>query len=142
VDVVATMLDLAGFSENERQGWRLDGKSLRPVWHNASADTVGEVFAEYTAHGTDRARAMLRSGRWKLCYNHGDPPEFELYDLASDPGEFTNLADEPALQTTRAELFARLIEEWEPDAISATVLQSQRERWLIRQAQSGVEPLF
>ena len=94
------------------------------------------MFSEYTAHGTDRARAMLRSGRWKLCYNHGDPPEIELYDLASDPGEFTNLADDPAFQATRTALLERLLAEWDPVAITAAVQQSQRERWLIRHAQS------
>lgn len=142
VDVVATMLDLAGFSKDERESWRLDGQSLLPLLRGDAASGADEVFAEYTAHGTDRARAMLRSGRWKLCYNHGDPPEFELYDLATDPGEFTNLANEPTFQAKRAALFERLLAEWDPVAVTAAVLQSQRERWLIRRAHGAAEPIF
>ncbi len=35
-------------------------------------------------------------------------PEFELYDLARDPGELHNLADDPAQQARKQELIARL----------------------------------
>lgn len=76
----------------------------------------------------------IRDKRWKLIYNpvraenlaaisryknsdipeslwdpaYVDPPEFELYDLETDPHEFENLAKDPAHKTKRDELFSAM----------------------------------
>ena len=47
------------------------------------------AFSEYLAHGVARPTAMLRQGRYKLHYSLGDQPQ--LYDLAQDPNEFSDL---------------------------------------------------
>ena len=143
VDVVATVLDLAAYSADERRRWRMDGDSLAPLLRGEAVRWKDEAFAEYTAHGTDRPRAMVRSGRWKLCYNHGAPPEFELYDLEADPGEFVNRAGQSGCQQVQASLLDRILAEWgDPDTLDATIRQSQRERNLIRAAQGPDELLF
>ncbi|HUX87260.1 MAG TPA: hypothetical protein VMW65_09685, partial [Chloroflexota bacterium] len=89
-----------------------------------------------------RLRGMIRAGHWKLSYSHGDPPELELYDLENDLGEFTNLADRPEVQVIQANLLARLLQHWDPNEITARILQSQRERKVIRGAQVGMRPTF
>ncbi|MBI2940233.1 MAG: sulfatase-like hydrolase/transferase [Chloroflexi bacterium] len=134
VDVTATMLDLVGLSATERAAARLDGDSLLPLLHGETSAWKDEAFVEYTAHGNDRPRAMVRRGRWKLAYGYDDPPQLELYDLAADPGEFTNLANRPEHREVQEALLARLLDHWDPATIDGAVIRSQRERRLIRQA--------
>ena len=75
---------------------------------------------------------MLRNGRYKLNYSLGDAPE--LYDIAADPNEFDDLANDPAHASTVADLQDRLLSQWDPVVIEERVLQSQRERLLIERA--------
>lgn len=133
VDLTATILDLGGFSVEERAGWELDGESLVPLLTDEDAAWKDEVFSEYTAHGTDRPRAMIRSGKWKLCYSHGHPPEWELYDLESDPGEFDNLAGQPAYRDILEDLTGRILEQWgDPERLEREIVNSQETRHLLR----------
>jgi choline-sulfatase len=133
IDLTATILDIVGISgEEQKQRWAVDGDSMLPLMRDESEDWKDEAFAEHNAHGTDRPRAMLRSGQWKLCCSHGSPPEFQLYDLASDPGEFNNLAGRPEHRQVQERLFNRMNELWDGDRVTEEVLRSQRERHLIR----------
>ena len=62
---------------------------------------------------------MIRQGDWKLSYTQLDEPEFELYDLARDPGEFTNLAGQSETMAIQNRLFARIRDFWpDPDALA------------------------
>jgi arylsulfatase A-like enzyme len=84
---------------------------------------------------------MVRSGDWKLSYNHGEPPEFELYDLAADPGEFNNLAGQPAYQEVQDGLLARIMDIWkDPDSVTREVMASQEDRYLMRQVMGDAAP--
>jgi arylsulfatase len=58
---------------------------------------------------------MLRHDRWKLVVHHGGPATRrehtgELYDLADDPHELTNLWNAPTHATVRAALYERLLD--------------------------------
>lgn len=58
---------------------------------------------------------MLRHDRWKLVVHHGPPASArertgELYDLAADPDELTNLWHDAAHRDTRTELQELLID--------------------------------
>ena len=76
---------------------------------------------------------MVRQGAWKLCYSHGDPPDIELYDLESDPGEFTNLAGDPGHRQLQARLEARVMEIWgDPDRLTREIVAGQESRLMIR----------
>ena len=142
IDLTATLLDLGGVDTEERDTWKCDGESLLPLLLYENAPWKDEVFAEHTAHGTDRPRAMLRSGKWKLCYNHGCPPEWELYDLEADPGEFTNLAGQQTYGEVVDNLTERILEKWEdPDRLTREIVASQERRYLMRKV-SEKEPLF
>ena len=141
VDTAATILELAGVSDEERRFWGMDGDSLLPLLTGQSREWKDEAFCEYEAHGTDRVRAMVRQSKWKLCYSHGDPPELELYNLETDPGEFNDLSDNPDYADVQDRLLSRILSHWEPEAITATVLASQEARQIIRDQNKGA-PLF
>ncbi len=105
-DVMPTLLEYLGVANP--QAGRLPGRGLAPVLagnDNAGRDDV-VVFDEY---GPVR---MIRDTRWKYVHRYPYGPH-ELYDLANDPGERTNLAgsDDPEAAKATARMRARL-EEW------------------------------
>ena len=131
VDVVATMLELAGVEAPVS----LDGDSLAGLLQGRDADWKDEAFAEYCGHGVTAPMAMLRRGRYKFNYSLGDPPE--LYDLQGDPGEFHNLAGRSEYAGIEAELRASLLSHWDPQEIEVRVRRSQQERILLESLGDG-----
>lgn len=95
VDLAPTLLEAAGLEVPER----MQGRSLLPILageadpHRHRDAVYSEYYNAWThrhAYGT-----MLRTDRAKIVVYHGSD-EGELYDLRSDPGEFTNLWHDPA----------------------------------------------
>ena len=86
VDVMPTVLDLLG----QTSAAATDGKTLVPLMSGAVRELGLEAYSE-SRYGFDRfgwsPLAALRHGRFKLIL----APRPELYDLASDPHEITNL---------------------------------------------------
>jgi len=141
VDVTTTIVDLGEVPDDHSALWAMDGDSLLPLIQGDGAAWKDEAFVEHLAHGTDRARAMIRQGSWKLSYSHGDPPDLELYDLDTDPGEFTNLAGNPAHQQVQDRLLSRIMELWgDPDRLTHRIVASQEARLLIRQVAGDEAP--
>ncbi|HCI85406.1 MAG TPA: choline-sulfatase, partial [Dehalococcoidia bacterium] len=139
VDAVATILDLAGV---ELDKWDLDGQSLVDTLSGDTSGLNGYAISEHFAHGTDRAMGMVRSGKWKLCYGHGEPPEVELYDLESDPGEFTNLANSLQHSETQERLLKILLDQWgDPDEMTARIVRDQEDREIVRNV-TGLGTIF
>jgi arylsulfatase A-like enzyme len=119
IDVLPTLLDLLGVAPPAR----LDGRSLVPYLERPGAGGAGKpAFSEY---GNSRIHTVIAQG-WKLVENPddlqpacipgpaGQPPlqyaigRAELYDLAHDPGERTNLAAaRPAEQASLSRLIAQ-----------------------------------
>ncbi len=79
---------------------------------------------------------MIRRDNYKYIYTHGHPPL--LYDLANDPLEIDNLAGQPELSDVEARLAAEILDGWDPEAVNAACIQSQKERLLIQQATDGI----
>ena len=125
VDVVATICDMA----DDKTDSPLDGDTLLPLMTSGDADWKDEAFCEYLAHGVDRPMAMLRRGRYKLNYYWNDP--VELYDLQDDPHEFNNLAKSTEHQDIIADMTERLLADWNPAQLDATVRVSQRRQKFI-----------
>jgi arylsulfatase A-like enzyme len=84
VDVLPTLLELTGLESDES----LAGRSLAPALAGATLEPVPTI-SELRLHG---AEDSLTAGRWKLIRDH-QAKEVRLYDLETDPGERTNLAD-------------------------------------------------
>lgn len=84
------------------------------------------VLSEYHAAGSVTATFMIRHGRWKYVYHVGYRPE--LYDLAVDPGETTDLAERPEMAAVLAECEAELRRICDPEAVNARAFADQRRR--------------
>jgi choline-sulfatase len=126
LDLTRTMVDLTGAPDPGD----LDGHSLLPVLRDpAGAAWKDEAYCEYYGHSTNRAQRMIRTGRWKLCYYHNEP--VELFDLENDPGEFRDLAGQPAYRSVQEALTQRVLADWDPAAVEAEVRRSHRNRQII-----------
>ena len=87
-DVLPTLASMAGCPlDDEVQGLDLSDALA------SDAAPVRELFYSQCLDAPRQA-AMVTDGRWKYCYAQEGPTE-ELYDLAADPQELTNLASGP-----------------------------------------------
>jgi choline-sulfatase len=89
-----------------------DGRSLVSSLTDGKADDERYVLSESKAHGT--FGRMVRYRQWKLVSYAGMEADDQLFDLASDPGEYTNvIGDNPAVLE---KMRAMVSEPWEPEA--------------------------
>lgn len=85
------------------------GRDLVPLLLGTTQDWDDELFGEYSTHHQSRTHMrMLRTPRWKLVRDFLNPERDELYDLASDPEETTNLIFHPKAQAAKETLSRRL----------------------------------
>lgn len=90
-DVAATLYDLAD-ADYPSGAPPLEGVSLRPAFAGESLDRDRPLCMEHEGN------RFVRDGRWKLVSagsqaDYGGPDGWELYDVASDRTESTDLAD-------------------------------------------------
>jgi arylsulfatase A-like enzyme len=120
IDVLPTLAAIAEVPEPQRYGFK--GKDLTPILSNPRA-SVQEVLHftyeddAFPVDGADCIRAIVEPG-WKYAVYYDPytaaPTEYELYNLADDPLEMTNLAHPahrtPASDVERARLHGCLID--------------------------------
>ena len=102
IDVFPTLTELAGLKAPKT----LQGTSLSPLlkdpascdWNQTEAFTVSRSGGE-----------SLRNENWRLIQWGNGTQGTELYDRKNDPGEFTNLADNPKYAATLEKLRKRLL---------------------------------
>ncbi len=78
VDILPTLVEIAGDGDAGDYAMPLDGRSLLP--HLSGAGGHDEVIGEYLAEGAVAPLVMIRRGRHKFIHAPGDPDQ--LYDLA------------------------------------------------------------
>jgi len=124
IDLLPTFIDAAG-GNMDMLGEPVDGRSLMPL-ARGQADPVDEAIGEYCAEMTPHPVIMIRRG--PLKYIHCDPDPPQLYDIAADPAELTNLATVPAFASA-AEAFANEIAtRWDLAELRARVITTQKSR--------------
>jgi choline-sulfatase len=141
IDVSATMVDALGGAPLPHG----HGRTLLEVARDPNARWTNETFSE---HCTDSVPAwtggracrqrMIRSGRWKLVYYHGDGPQ--LFDLERDPHERHDLAADPAHASLRDKLLARVLDGWDPDAIAMRIRERRLDKDVIDAWARAVRP--
>jgi arylsulfatase A-like enzyme len=115
-DLAPTVLALAGLDVPER----MQARSLLPIL-TGTADANqhrSHVRSEYfhVLPPTDRNNfegtyaTMIRDDRYKLVVYHGHETG-ELFDLREDPGEFTNLWDDPSHRHVRFRLMKQNLDD-------------------------------
>ena len=101
VDIMPTLLALAGAKGAEDRPF--DGKNIWPTLAEGRRSPHEDILINVEA-----IRGAIRKGDWKLVRMATFPGKTELYNLAADPGEKNNLADQqPELV---AQLDARLVQ--------------------------------
>jgi choline-sulfatase len=136
IDVLPTVLDLAGVPESHRA--HLDGRSLLPLISEGegltpSADRAERpVFSEYHLEKVFAPCFMVRRGHFKyiLVHEHDE----QLFDLAADPGESTDLSDDPSYQEVRNALRELVLERFDPERLAADGRASILRRAIVRDA--------
>jgi arylsulfatase A-like enzyme len=86
VDMLPTLAGLAGASLGRCKA--LDGLDVWPTLGQGKPSPRVEVV-----YDVEPFRAAVREGEWKLVWQATLPSRAELFDLAHDPGEQTDLAD-------------------------------------------------
>jgi arylsulfatase A-like enzyme len=92
MDVHATILDVAG-----AEPWRHQD-SISVLSGPEREDVLGEVHAHY----------MLRNREWKIVVGR-DGQTLQLFDLANDPNEQSNLCEHPDYKQEELEMRSRLL---------------------------------
>ncbi|AZO50682.1 MAG: DUF4976 domain-containing protein [Mesorhizobium sp.] len=119
VDILPTLLDLLG----EDPPPHLDGRSLKPFleggaprdWRDAArwefdfrSVADGEAERHFGIGSRQCNLAVIRSNDFKYVHFGGGLPPL-LFDLARDPGELTNVANDPAYLAVRLQFAERLL---------------------------------
>ncbi len=136
VDVMPTLLGLLGVAAP-----RNEGRDLSALWQHGSRGTGVPVLVSETRFGKSEKQA-LRVGDFKLILNQ-DPRRYgegggpaELYDLARDPGERENLAEQEWIAAAWMQRRLRsLLEAWRKaggKVASGTVESTEEDREALR----------
>jgi arylsulfatase A-like enzyme len=107
LDIAPTILDLAGVPAPTQ----MEGKSMIPLARAADPAFRPEWYYQYyewpNPEGV-RPHRGIRTEQFKLIHYVMEPQEFELYDLAHDPGERNNLHGNPSYAPKFQELWNRM----------------------------------
>jgi choline-sulfatase len=129
VDIFPTLVDMGGCALETT----VDGMSLHP-YLTGGADHAGPGYAlmEYHGEGVFAPSAAVRQGPWKYIETAGQPPR--LYNLAENPGEWTDLFATGEHNSVVKEMQALLRERFDYDAIETAVRDCQQRRLFIRKS--------
>ena len=119
---LASTIELAVGAEIKPASAAWQGRPLQSFIEAPEPERV--VISEYHDGGSPCGFYMLRKGRWKLVYfAEGNPPL--LFDLQQDPGELSNLANDPAHAATLQVVTQELYRILDPQAVNELAFADQ-----------------
>ena len=120
VDVVATMLELAGAKGHKA----LRGYSLLPLIKGRKGKHPGVAFCETHSEGNATGSYVIRKGDWK--YIHFTWYDDLLFNVAEDPEELQNRISDPGTGKVREELLGILRSLLNPDEVTLKAFKAQK----------------
>ncbi len=115
----------------------MDGKSLFDLPTANSDDDL--IFFEYCGEGVHAPALMCRHRQMKYV-RCGDDPEM-LFNLADDPHEQQNLAQDTAFSHIITEMRDKVASRWDETALAERVMASQQKRLFVQEAmKQGIFP--
>ena len=132
MDVLPTLTALGGDPENAGLVEPIEGRNLVPLLCGASDGWDNVVLAETMSDGLPAPVFMIRRDHWKLIWGPDHSPQ--LFNLAADPLERTNLANDAESAPQLGTLMDEARRVWDPAAIQAGIERSTERRILIRAA--------
>lgn len=139
LDLTATLVNALGAPPLPNA----QGRSLLPLLdgcENAAWDDI--AFSEYCddLFGPPGGcyQRMVRRGDWKLIVYHGEPSQ--LFNLAEDPDETHDRANDPACRAICDELTQLVLAEWNPEAIIAKMRQIRADNRILSAWTKQVQP--
>ncbi len=115
-----------------------DGRDIADLVRGERESGTGQAIMEYYAEGVRRGWRALRRGDCKLVMVPGCEPE--LFDVKEDPGEWSNLAGDPARAEVRADLERRLLNGWEPERLDEARHGSEERRLAVLRTLGAGQP--
>jgi choline-sulfatase len=118
--------------------YEMSGHSLLPLlneqYEEPAGAPAGEVLSQFHGLYTSHSNFMLRKDNYKYCHYNTLPPE--LYNMAEDPLESRNLANEVEYAATVAEMDKSLLKMLgeDPEAIEIRIRDNQSRRNFIAEA--------
>ena len=125
LDLNATMLEALGAPPlpNAR------GRSVLNLVRDSDTEWENLAFSEYCTY-EDCLHRMIRQDEWKLNYYHGQEPQ--LFNLAEDPDELSDRAQDADCREIREQLTAKVLEGWDPEAVAEKMAQKRADIEIIR----------
>ena len=145
LDITATLLDAADAPSLPASA----GRSLLPLITGATAERSqaranwqNVAFSEYCEDQYSPPggcyHRMVRQDEWKLIYYHGYAPQ--LFNLATDPSEQTDLAADPRFSDVRRALTERVLADWDPEAIRALMATKETDNKILQAWAEQIQP--
>jgi choline-sulfatase len=123
VDVFPTVTDCVGLAPHP-DDWDLPGAPLMDVVSGAAPPRT--ILSEYHAAGAATGAFLVRKGPFKYVHYVGMPPQ--LFDLAADPQETRDLAQEPGFRGLVADCEEELRRVVDPEKADALAKADQAAR--------------
>ena len=131
VDLLPTLMELATTANPVDTVEPIDGRGLGKLLLGDDDGWDDYAMSEMLAEGALAPMVMLKRGRFKYVYSAPDPEQ--LFDLDADPNELHNLIGNREYEARRQSMSAEVQARWDLDALTESVLASQRRRAFVRQ---------